>query len=175
MSYRGRMPRCFTDPDISSGVCNPLLPLRPDEPCECALARSCLIARLLKDDKSIPLAELKDRPYDEILTRADNVWSALQAHKQEEADRQKVRVHVASAKMAPAVNPFRIGSLRHFIVETLAKDWTALSDLLADIAMHVPDAKNVDLVLDYVTSITSQEQHGYRIMESGGLYKCFAR
>lgn len=169
------MPGCFSNPDISSGVCNPLLPLRQDEPCECALARSCLIRRLLKDDSSIPLAELKDRPYDEILTRADSVWAAVQAYKQEESDRHMVRAHVASAKMAPAVNPFRVGSLRHFIIETLTKNWMTTADLLAEISVHVPDAKNVALVLDYVTSITSQEEHGYRIIESAGQYKCFSR
>lgn len=170
------IPHCFgINPDISSGVCNPLLKLQPDEPCECVLARSCLVARLLKDDPGLDTAALEQKPYTAILTYADGVWAALEAAKQEENNRQRLRTHVASVRLIAPKNPFRPGSLRHFIVDTLAKDWISAGDLLAKIAVAMPQAKNVGLVVDYVTSITSQEAGGYRLVECASLYRCFTR
>jgi hypothetical protein len=172
---RVTLPKCFGGPDISSGVCNPTLPLEDDEPFECALARSCLIYRLLRDDPSLSLEQLRQLPYEAILTMADGVWTAIQAAKQEESDRQRLRAHVASVRLSLVKNPYRPGSLRYLIVDALSKEWLSIVDLQAKIKVSMPDAKNVGLVLDFVTSITSQEAGGYRIVESSGQHRCFAR
>jgi hypothetical protein len=172
---RVTLPACFKDPDISSGVCNPLLPLKPGEPCECSLARSCLVGRLQLDNADLDIDQFRDMPYEAILTMADGVWAAIETQKREESDRQKLRAHVASLRLSPPNNPFRPGSLRHFIVDALSKEWLAIPSLLAKIKVSLPDAKHTDLVLDFVTSVASQEANGYRIVESAGTYRSFAR
>ena len=171
---------CFSDPDLESGVCNPHLPLRDGEPHLCALHKSCLIAKLLSRGIRVDFMDARERPYEEILAEADQLFDhpsedEEQPAGEEDKDRQTIRGQVLSISLQPPLNPFRRNSIRRFALDILTRDWVSFKDLKAILTSSKHGVRRLDLIIHQVTSIATQEQFGYRIVESMGKYKAFKR
>jgi hypothetical protein len=175
------VPRCFSDPNLESGVCNPGLALDPkkNEPHLCAFAKSCLVAKLLSCGIKCSPFEAREKPYEEVLAEADALFDQepdeeTPGEADETKDRQIIRGHSLSISLQPPVNPFRKNSIRRLVLDILARDWISLSDLKA-VLMSKKGIKRLDLIVHQVTSIATQEHYGYRIIESMGRFKAFKR
>jgi len=174
------IPACFSDPNLESGICNPLLPLKKGEPHLCALHKSCLIAKLLSRSIQFPFMEARNKSYEEILSEADQLFDCPPEEDPsiadtERQDRQSLRAQVLSVPLEPPFNPFRRNSLRRFLLEILSQDWISMRDLRAILMSKKEGIRRFDLVIGQVTSLGTQEHHGYRIVESAGKYKAFRR
>jgi len=176
------IPPCFSDPNLESGVCNPLLPLRVDrgEPCECIFVKSCLVAKLLSVNIPINAVKAAHKPYEQVLAEADELFEQRQEQEKvdpnvEIRDRQHLRAHVASIVLQPPLNPFRKNSLRRLVLDLMTKDWITLGDLKAAVLALRPDAARLDQVIQQVTALTAQEAGNYRILEQFGKYKSFRK
>jgi hypothetical protein len=175
-----KIPPCFSDPNLESGVCNPQLPLHEGEPYECALAKSCLVAKLLSMNIPINAIHCSKKSYEQVLAESDELFARQESPQynavQEQNDRQRVRAHGVSISLQPAVNPFRRDSLRRLVLDIFIRNWTTLGDVKATVlSLRKEAATKVDAVIAQVTALTAQEAHGYRIVESFGRYKCFKR
>lgn len=174
------IPPCHSDPNLESGICNPQLPLTSSEPCECVFAKSCLVAKLLSCGIPVNVAKAAQKPYEQVLAEADELFERQQRSVQEAdpsielVDRQHARAHVASIPLQPPVNPFRRHSLRRLVLDLLIRDWTTLGDLKAAVLSVRNDAARLDTVIAQVTSLATQETNNYRIVESFGKYKAFS-
>lgn len=170
---------CFSDPDLESGVCNPLLPLKDGEPHLCALYKSCLIAKLLSRGIKVDFMDARERPYEEILAEADQLFDHPPEEDtpatEDDRDRHVIRGQVLSISLQPPVNPFRRNSIRRFALDVLSRDWVSFKDLKAILTTSKHGVRRLDLIIHQVTSIATQEQFGYRIVESMGKYKAFRR
>lgn len=172
------IPPCFGDPNLESGICNPLLPLRDGEPHLCAVAKSCLAAKMLSHGIPIEYSTARDRPYEEILAEADQLFDQppeTATDGDEVRDRNVLRASAVSVRLQQPVNPYRRNSLRRWVLEILSHDWISLQDLKAALRTKKDGIRRIDLVIGQVTSLGSQESHGYRILESSGKYKAFQR
>lgn len=175
------IPVCFSDPKLESGMCNPLLPIREEEPCLCAFHKSCLIAKLLSHKVSISANEIiKGQTYEELLAVGDEIFDHPQSEPtMDEVDeirtRQKLRAQIVSMNLEAVKNPFRQNSLRHIILDVLSRDWISLKDLKATVIALKPNTKCLDLVIGQVTNIATQEHNKYRIIEAFGQYRAFGR
>lgn len=174
------IPFCYSDPNLESGVCNPLLPLRDGEPHLCALYKSCLAAKLLSEGVAVNYMEARDRPYEEILADADQLFDRPSddtdaTNQTEILDRNTIRAHALSITLQPPPNPFRRNSLRRSVLDILSRDWVSLNDLKAILLTKKGEIRRADLVISQVTSLSTQETSGYRIVESMGRYKAFRR
>lgn len=175
-----QIPPCFSDPNLESGICNPQLPLAEGEPCECAFSKSCLVAKLLSVNIPINAVKCAQKPYEQVLAEADELFERQQQPIEsdattEQADRQHLRAHVASVSLQPPPNTFRKNSLRRLVLDILIRDWITLGDLKAAVLSLRKDAARIESVIGQVTSLTTQEANGYRIVESFGKYKAFLK
>jgi hypothetical protein len=173
------VPRCFSDPNLESGVCNPHLPLKGNEPHLCAFHKSCLVAKLLSNGIKCSPFEAREKPYEEILAEADALFDQppdedAPGETDETKDRQTIRGHALSISLQPPLNPFRKNSIRRLVLDILSRDWISLADLKA-VLMSKKGIKRLDLIVHQVTSIATQEHYGYRIIESMGRFKAFKR
>ena len=178
---RRMIPWCFSDPNLESGVCNPGVPLDPkkNESHLCALHKACLVAKLLSCSIPCNPFEARERPYEEILADADQLFDQEPEDSTPEVrdtlvDRQTIRAEAHAINLQMPVNPFRNNSVRKLILDILSRDWVSLADLKAIISSK-HGIRRLDLILHNVTSIATQEQHAYRIVESGGKFKAFRR
>jgi hypothetical protein len=174
------IPKCFSDPLLESGVCNPLLPLKKEEPHLCAFHKSCLVALLISHKVSAGDIIQPGQSYEELLAIGDEIFDVVPPEptvgKEEDASiRQKLRAHIVSMNLAPVKNPFRKNSLRNIILDVLSRDWISLNDLCAAVIALKPGTKCLDLVIGQVTNIATQEQMCYRIVEAFGKYRAFGR
>lgn len=177
---RSMIPKgCFSDPNLESGVCNPHLPLKDNEPHLCALHKSCLVAKLLSSGIPCSAFEARDKPYEEVLAEADALFDQPLEDDTPEAndeakDRQVIRAHALSISLLPPVNPFRKNSIRRLVLDIFSRDWITLNDLKA-ILQSKKGIRRLDLIIHQVTSVATQEHYGYRIIESMGRFKAFKR
>lgn len=174
------IPSCFGDPNLESGICNPLLPLRDGEPHLCAVHKSCLVAKMLSRGVAVDFMRVREKPYEEVLAEADQLFDQPpeepEADQSDETrDRHVVRASAISVGLQPPPNPYRRSSLRRWVLDILAQDWISLKDLKAALRAKKDGIRRIDLVIGQVTSMGSQESHGYRIIESMGRYKAFRR
>lgn len=173
------MPPCFSDPNLESGVCNPHEPLSPAEPCQCALYKSCLVAKMIASGISIRSTDARSMEYDEILAGADILFDKeaeqYLTNENEGVDRYHLRAHAVGISLRRSINSYRKNSMRRLIFDILSENWTTLIDLKAQIKAAKNDVENIDVVLSQVTTLTAQEERGYRVMESFGRYKIFKR
>jgi hypothetical protein len=167
------IPPCFSDPDLTSGVCNPNVPLKPGEAFLCRLHGSCLVAKLLAS-KAIPdPATVKNLPYNErLLTLRED--RAVQ-HQPDEHDRDRLRISLLTWGMRAAVNPFRAKSSKWHAFEILRSQWTTLKHLRQQLRLLTFTKESIELALLTVTALPNQELHGYRIVESQQEYRVYAR
>lgn len=174
-----KIPYCFSDPNLESGICNPNLPLREGEPGFCALAKSCLVAKALAVKIPVDSFKCGEKEYDEILAECDALFDIENAPQpnpaMESSDRQKLRGHAVSISVMAPSNPFRKRSLRRAVLDILSQNWISLADLKAAMLSLNTDAKRLDLTISQITSIASQEDNGYRIVEAFGKFKAFHR
>ena len=183
-------PPCFSDPDLESGVCNPMLPLRRDEPFLCAFHKSCLAARLIASQ--VPFQRVKEiagsrspstsplTQYEELLAEGDVIFDRPPIEpsideNEEILIRQKLRAQVVAMNLTPVRNSFRKKSLRFIILDILNREWISLDELRAAVIAIKPSTKCLDLVIGQVTNIATQERNGYRIVEAFGKYRAFGR
>lgn len=174
-----QIPPCFSDPNLESGICNPQLPLQDGEPCECVFAKSCLVAKLLSVNIQINALKCVKKPYEQVLAEADELFERQQPLEAdastEQTDRQHIRAHVASLPLQPPLNPFRKNSLRRLVLDILIRDWITLGDLKAAVLSLRKEASRLDSVIGQVTSLSTQEENSYRIVESFGRFKAFRK
>lgn len=174
------IPPCFGDPNLESGVCNPLRTLAEGEPGECVFAKSCLVAKMLASNIPVDVFKCRDKSYEQVLSEADELFEKKQKVVEpdpgsEQEDRQHLRAHIASVALRPPINPFRKNSLRRLVLDILGNGWVTLGDLKATVLAIRPDATRLDIVIGQVTSLTTQEANAYRILESFGKYKAFRK
>lgn len=175
------VPWCFSDPNLESGVCNPNLPLKENEPHLCSLHKSCLIAKLLSCGIKCDPFKAREKPYEEVLAEADALFDqepedSTPEERDELLDRQTIRAQAHAVTLQPPPNAFRKNSVRKLILDILSRDWISLKDLKAVVATTGKmNVRRLDLILHNVTSIATQEEKGYRIVESNGKYKAFRR
>ena len=173
------VPFCLSDPNLESGVCNPHLPLKPGEAHMCAFVKTCLVAKMLSCGIQTDFMTAADKPYEEILAEADALFDQPAEEEgtstsDEIKDRQLIRGHSLSISLQPPVNPFRKHSIRRLVLDILSRDWISLSDLKA-ILTSTKGIRRLDLIIHQVTSVATQENYGYRIIEAMGRYKAFKR
>lgn len=172
------LPTCFSDPDLESGMCNPNMPLRCGESYQCAVAKSCLVAKLASLGQAVT-EETGAQSYSEILANADILFEGRTLPEasslSDEIDRLELRAFVFSIPLQPPRNPFRTDSLRRQVLDILSRTWISLDDLRARLLTLRADIRRLDLVVSQVTSITSQEMYGYRILEMYGRYRAVER
>jgi hypothetical protein len=173
------VPRCFSDPNLESGVCNPHLPLKGNEPHLCAFHKSCLVAKLLSCGIKCGPFEAREKPYEEILASADALFDQPPEDEtfvdmDETKDRQTIRGQALSISLQSPVNPFRKNSIRRLVLDILSRDWISLTDLKA-VLLSKKGIKRLDLIVHQVTSIATQDHYGFRIIEALGRFKAFRR
>lgn len=182
----GLIPPCFSHADLNSGICNPRIPLRPNEPHLCALHKSCLVAKMLAAGRSCRVVAMRDMPYDDVVALAseddtlftDTTSAAVnppnRAQSVGQEDRQRIRAAVASMSLEPPKNPYRRRSVRRFVFDILSTRWISLADLRAAILAYTKTSRP-DWVIAQVTSVAAQSTYGYRIVEADGLFRAFRR
>lgn len=172
------IPPCFSDPDLESGQCNPHVPLRPGEVVLCALHKSCLAAKMLAARLPLKPKDLIGKTYDDVLLTADALFEGEHpkvAESTVNTDREQLRGFLFSLSLQPATNPFRLHSIRWHIFEALSKEWVTLSDLRTQLRLLKVSERRLEAALAYVTTLTTQETYGYRIVEVYGKYRCYSR
>ena len=176
------IPTCFGDPDFESGMCNPNMPLRPGETFQCAVSKSCLVAKMITAHIAVKPTEARERSYQDILADADALFDEPSSDATdndpatEGSDRNALRAHAVSISLSkPPPNPYRRGSMRRLVLDILGREWIALPDLKARMLSLKADIRRFDLIVGQVTSVSSQETYGYRILETFGRYKAVAR
>lgn len=169
-----KIPACFSDPHLDSGVCNPHLPLRHGEKIQCALVKSCLAAKLCAAGL-VDIQTAMDSTYDALLAHGDSLFDQQQVPPGDEfTDRQKLRGHVVSMPVVPPVNPYRKNSLRRAVLDLLIHDWMTVTEIRSHLIKNA-SAQRIDTAIAQVTSLVAQESHNYRVVESLGKYKAFRR
>lgn len=169
------IPPCFSDPDLTSGQCNPNVPLKDGEQHLCSLHKSCLVAKMLSCRIPISPRDLVGKSYDSILLTADDLFDNSTEGRTAPVDREQLRGFLFSLDFKNPKNPFRLHSTRWHILEALSKGWTNVETIIAQLRLMKVSERRIESSLLYVTAITTQECYQYRILEQHGQYRAFAR